>query len=118
MVRKAFVPEHTLHWTGLVSLRSAFDSSLLTDFDVPPDAAHWVGRTLFISRAVTDEATRLGQIAPFSIHISVCNDGDVRSTRADCLQERVSSPSWADTTPTQLTPMLPTTMPNGRESAI
>ncbi|KAK7430896.1 hypothetical protein QQZ08_002424 [Neonectria magnoliae] len=51
-VRKTFVPQHTLHWTGWVALRATFESSRLGDLDFPEDAAHWIGhdRNFFHSR--------------------------------------------------------------------
>ncbi|KAF4339045.1 monooxygenase FAD-binding [Fusarium beomiforme] len=42
-VRKTFVPEHTLHWTGWVALRAVFDAGRLNGVEYPEDAAHWVG---------------------------------------------------------------------------
>lgn len=52
-VRKAFVPEHELKWTGWVAFRSAFDAAVMDDIeDLPEDAIFWVGheRTFFASR--------------------------------------------------------------------
>ncbi|KPM39404.1 hypothetical protein AK830_g7147 [Neonectria ditissima] len=42
-VRKTFVPQHTLHWTGWVALRATFESSRLGDLEFPEDATHWIG---------------------------------------------------------------------------
>ncbi|KAH7261010.1 uncharacterized protein BKA55DRAFT_560119 [Fusarium redolens] len=42
-VRKTFVPEHELHWTGWVAFRAVFDADRLKDVDYPEDAAHWAG---------------------------------------------------------------------------
>ena len=43
-VRKMFVPEHELKWTGWVAFRSAFDASVMNDIDgLPEDAIFWVG---------------------------------------------------------------------------
>ena len=52
-VRKVFVPEHELKWTGWVAFRSAFDASVMNDVkDLPDDAIFWVGheRAFFASR--------------------------------------------------------------------
>lgn len=52
-VRKAFVPEHQLKWTGQVAFRSAFDASLVEGIEgLPEEAVFWVGheRTFFASR--------------------------------------------------------------------
>ncbi|ENH69568.1 Salicylate hydroxylase [Fusarium oxysporum f. sp. cubense race 1] len=42
-VRKTFVPEHELHWTGWVAFRAVFDADRLKDVEYPEDAAHWAG---------------------------------------------------------------------------
>ncbi|KAF5622937.1 monooxygenase FAD-binding protein [Fusarium sp. NRRL 52700] len=42
-VRKTFVPEHELHWTGWVAFRAVFDADRLKDVEYPDDAAHWAG---------------------------------------------------------------------------
>ncbi|KAF5013773.1 hypothetical protein FDECE_245 [Fusarium decemcellulare] len=42
-VRKTFVPNHELHWSGWVALRATFEASRLKDLDYPQDAAHWIG---------------------------------------------------------------------------
>ncbi|SCV45840.1 related to salicylate 1-monooxygenase [Fusarium fujikuroi] len=42
-VRKTFVPEHELHWTGWVAFRAVFDAERLKDLEYPEDAAHWAG---------------------------------------------------------------------------
>ncbi|RSL83053.1 hypothetical protein CDV31_016877 [Fusarium ambrosium] len=42
-VRKSFVPNHELHWSGWVALRASFEASRLGDLDFPQDAAHWIG---------------------------------------------------------------------------
>ncbi|EOO03348.1 putative salicylate hydroxylase protein [Phaeoacremonium minimum UCRPA7] len=70
-VRKTFVPEHELKWTGWVAFRSAFDASVLDDVEgLPEDAIFWVGheRTLFASRLGKNQYTVVG-----GYH---CNPGD------------------------------------------
>ncbi|KAF5563413.1 salicylate 1-monooxygenase [Fusarium phyllophilum] len=42
-VRKTFVPEHELHWTGWVAFRAVFDADRLKNLEYPEDAAHWAG---------------------------------------------------------------------------
>ncbi|KAJ4146304.1 hypothetical protein NW754_001772 [Fusarium falciforme] len=42
-VRKSFVPNHELHWSGWVALRASFEASRLGDLDFPQDATHWIG---------------------------------------------------------------------------
>ncbi|KAL9570063.1 hypothetical protein ACKAV7_005784 [Fusarium commune] len=42
-VRKTFVPEHELHWTGWVAFRAVFNADRLKDVEYPEDAAHWAG---------------------------------------------------------------------------
>ncbi|KAE8324243.1 hypothetical protein BDV39DRAFT_208089 [Aspergillus sergii] len=61
-VRKAFVPHHTLHWTGWVAFRAAFDASLVNTIKFPEDAAHWVGndRTFFHSYLGKGQFTTVG----------------------------------------------------------
>ncbi|KAE8307915.1 hypothetical protein BDV41DRAFT_581947 [Aspergillus transmontanensis] len=61
-VRKAFVPHHTLHWTGWVAFRAAFDASLVNTVEFPEDAAHWVGhdRTFFHSYLGKGQFTTVG----------------------------------------------------------
>ncbi|KAF4468693.1 Monooxygenase FAD-binding [Fusarium albosuccineum] len=51
VVRKTFVPAHTLRWTGWVALRAVYDISSLDGVEYSGDAAHWVGhgRHLFQS---------------------------------------------------------------------
>lgn len=52
-IRKHFVPDHELTWTGMVAFRAAFDFSIVQHIkDLPEDAAFWTGheRTLFGSR--------------------------------------------------------------------
>ncbi|KAF5020911.1 hypothetical protein F66182_7063 [Fusarium sp. NRRL 66182] len=42
-VRKTFVPDHELYWTGWVAFRATFDAALLNGLEHPRDAAHWIG---------------------------------------------------------------------------
>ncbi|CEI41988.1 hypothetical protein FVEN_g11770 [Fusarium venenatum] len=42
-VRKTFVPEHELHWTGWVAFRAVLDADRLRGVEYPEDAAHWAG---------------------------------------------------------------------------
>lgn len=53
LVRKTFVPDHQLKWTGRVAYRSTFDASLVEGIeDLPEEAIFWVGheRDFFASR--------------------------------------------------------------------
>lgn len=62
-VRRTFVPDHELKWTGLVAFRSAFDVALVKGIDgLPDDAVFWIGheRTLFASRLGKDQYTIVG----------------------------------------------------------
>ncbi|KAL1891532.1 hypothetical protein Sste5346_007624 [Sporothrix stenoceras] len=61
-VRKWFVPQHKLHWTGWVAMRSTFDESLLDGVDFPHDAAHWVAphRSFFHGRLGHGQFTTVG----------------------------------------------------------
>ncbi|CAK7227821.1 hypothetical protein SEUCBS140593_006705 [Sporothrix eucalyptigena] len=60
--RKWFVPNHKLHWTGWVAMRSTFDASLLDGVDFPDDAAHWVAphRSFFHGRLGHGQFTTVG----------------------------------------------------------
>uniref|UniRef100_A0A8H7KBX7 FAD-binding domain-containing protein n=1 Tax=Bionectria ochroleuca TaxID=29856 RepID=A0A8H7KBX7_BIOOC len=42
-VRKTFIPDHTLRWTGWVAMRATFEASRLGDLEFPEDAVHWIG---------------------------------------------------------------------------
>lgn len=61
-VRKWFVPNHKLHWTGWVAMRSTFDASILDGVDFPDDAAHWVAphRSFFHGRLGHGQFTTVG----------------------------------------------------------
>ncbi|KIW21314.1 hypothetical protein PV08_01894 [Exophiala spinifera] len=66
-VRRAFVPEHTLHYTGRTWIRSTFDASLVDDIaDLPSDSAHWWGPryTFFASRLGKNMYTTVGNFDP------------------------------------------------------
>ncbi|KAF2494551.1 FAD/NAD(P)-binding domain-containing protein [Lophium mytilinum] len=57
-VRKAFIPNHELSWTGEAIFRSTFPYSLVADIkDLPQDSIHWTGPTawLFGTRIGNDE---------------------------------------------------------------
>ncbi|KAF2802259.1 salicylate hydroxylase [Mytilinidion resinicola] len=57
-VRKAFVTNHELSWTGEAIFRSTFPYSLVSDIkDLPQDSIHWTGPTawLFGTRIGNDE---------------------------------------------------------------
>lgn len=51
-VRKSFVPNHELHWSGWVALRASFEASRLGDLDFPQDATHWVSILHFPASSV------------------------------------------------------------------
>ncbi|OKL59949.1 hypothetical protein UA08_04934 [Talaromyces atroroseus] len=62
-VRKTFVPDHTLRWTGGVTLRSTFDASLVEGIEgLPQNAVFYFGRerSLFASRLGKGQYTVVG----------------------------------------------------------
>ncbi|KAM5355172.1 hypothetical protein ACJ41O_001818 [Fusarium nematophilum] len=43
VIRKKFVPQHELRWTGWVALRATFEASRLEGVEFSKDAVHWIG---------------------------------------------------------------------------
>lgn len=60
-VRKTLVPDHTLRWTGGITLRSTFDASLVEDVaGLPQDAVFYFGHDNSVF------ASRLGMLTNFN----------------------------------------------------
>ncbi|KAL9624997.1 MAG: hypothetical protein Q9160_000726 [Pyrenula sp. 1 TL-2023] len=76
-VRKAFVPDHRLKWTGNTFMRATFDASLVSHIpDLPPDSTHWWGlnHSFFASRLGHNQYTVVGRYDPAAAHDSHAKD--------------------------------------------